>query len=198
MGYFIRVLSQTDQNVALSEIRREITGGSVEPADVVDDDWSSFTIRDATGRWIAEVTRDIVTAGSPAEEELAELRESLEEQEPKSGSDWARAYLTSVKTIYALQINTSVIDSDGWRYVQSAKDAIRTRAGGLIQADNEGFSNAEGEHITWDFPNSVSGAWWMAVRQDDAWITFQMELGNPEHRAAFKAGRVPAGVTPSK
>jgi hypothetical protein len=34
----------------------------------------------------------------------------------------------------------------------------------------------------------------MAVRQDDRWVAFQMDLGNREHRQAFVDGRVPHGV----
>ncbi len=34
----------------------------------------------------------------------------------------------------------------------------------------------------------------MAVLKDGIWFSFQMELGNPKHREAFKRGEVPAGI----
>jgi hypothetical protein len=40
----------------------------------------------------------------------------------------------------------------------------------------------------------VSGLWWLALRREDDWEVFQMDLGNSNHRKAFKAGKVPAGV----
>jgi hypothetical protein len=198
LGYYVRVLSASEKGVDLSDVRAEIQCDIVEPTEVAGDDWSSFTIRDPKGEWIAEITRDIVTAGSMAEEELAAFDDFLDDQEPKSGSDWAREYLRGVKTIYAFQINTLDIDAAGWRSVQAAKNVIHERVGGILQADNEGFSNAEGFHITWDFSDTSSGLWWMAVREADAWTTFQMDLSNEAHRAAFKAGRVPDGITPGE
>lgn len=165
---------------------------------MADDGWSSFTIRATSGDWIAEVGRDVVTAGSLAEEELGEFHDFLADQEPRSGSEWAQEYLKSVRTIYAFQINTLQIDSTGWQMVGAAREVIHSHVGGLLQADNEGFSNTEGYHITWDFSDSVSGDWWMAVRSGDGWTTFQMDLGNPNHRTAFRAGVVPDGVTPSE
>jgi hypothetical protein len=34
----------------------------------------------------------------------------------------------------------------------------------------------------------------MAVLKDGRWIKFEMDLGDPDHRAAFLAGEMPAGV----
>ncbi len=198
MGYYIRLLTPSNQSVSLAQLRATRDAGIIESEDVTGDEWSSFTIRSANGTWIAEITRDVVTAGSMAEEEIAAFNDFLDDQEPTSGTDWAKEYLKSVRTIYAFQINTLDIDAAGWKSVYAAKDAIHEHVGGILQADNEGFSNADGFHITWDFSDSVSGPWWMAVRDGDAWTTFQMDLGDHAHRAAFKAGRVPDGITPSE
>ncbi|MGE3809142.1 MAG: hypothetical protein AB7K24_31140 [Gemmataceae bacterium] len=37
----------------------------------------------------------------------------------------------------------------------------------------------------------------MAVLDGDEWILFEMDAGNPAHRAAFCRGEVPAGVLPN-
>ena len=59
------------------------------------------------------------------------------------------------------------------------------------QADGEGFTNEEGYHIVWQFSDSVSGPWKMGVLQDGVWHHFTMDLGDPDHRAAFLEGSVP-------
>ncbi len=63
-----------------------------------------------------------------------------------------------------------------------------------MQADGEGFSNEDGDHVLWQFSEDVSGLWWMAVYREGAWCPFQMDLGNAEHRSAFFEGRVPPGT----
>ena len=82
----------------------------------------------------------------------------------------------------------------GWEILGSAKEAVLSSVGGVVQADNEGFSNEEGYHILWQFSDDVSGEWWMAVLNDGQWQKFKMDLGNPAHRAAFTAGEIPMGV----
>jgi hypothetical protein len=77
--------------------------------------------------------------------------------------------------------------------VSSVKTAIWKKIGGILQADNEGFSNEDGYHILWQFDDDVAGEWNMAVKTFlGNWTTFSMDLGNPEHRKAFKSGKVPA------
>jgi len=147
---------------------------------------------------MAEVSRDSIEPGSVALDEIGEFEAFLAGAEPGSGATWALAFLKRVKTTYAFEINTAEIDAIGWRIVNDVKNEIHNHVGGILQADHEGFSNEDGYHITWDFSDSVSGDWWMAVRDGDAWITFRMRLENADHRAAFRAGSVPAGITPAR
>jgi hypothetical protein len=116
------------------------------------------------------------------------------EYEPISAADWLRAYFPIVRTIYAFQVLNTIYSGNGWEVLGAAKNTIWAGAGGVIQADGEGFSNEEGYHILWQFSDDVSGDWWMAVLEDGDWVPFQMDLGDPAHRSAFKAGRVPDGV----
>jgi hypothetical protein len=77
----------------------------------------------------------------------------------------------------------------------SALHALRSRlwerGDAILQADSEGFTNEEGYHIVWQFSDSVSGPWNMGVLQDGVWRHFTMDLGDPDHRAAFFEGSVP-------
>jgi hypothetical protein len=67
---------------------------------------------------------------------------------------------------------------------------------GILYAQEEGFSNQLGHHITWEFSDGVHGEWWMALydAKSQTWTRFRMELSDPAHRSAFCAGRVPKGV----
>ena len=69
------------------------------------------------------------------------------------------------------------------------------RGDAILQADNEGFTNEEGFHIVWQFSDSVSGAWNMAVLQDGTWHHFKMDLGDPDHREAFLQRRSAGGLS---
>lgn len=71
---------------------------------------------------------------------------------------------------------------------------IRAAAPSIIQADLEGFTNEEGYHILWQFSDPVTGPWWMGVLKNNAWVHFQMDLGNVSHREAFLRGEVPQRV----
>jgi hypothetical protein len=82
----------------------------------------------------------------------------------------------------------------GYYILGAVKDSIFKQAGGILQADIEGFSNEAGYHILWQFEDSVKGPWWMGVLQDGEWVHFKMGLGNQKHRAAFLRGEVPQGV----
>ena len=54
--------------------------------------------------------------------------------------------------------------NDGWTIVRlHFKDALFGTAGGIMQADNEGFSNEDGYHILWQFDDDVTGDWWLRV-----------------------------------
>jgi hypothetical protein len=59
----------------------------------------------------------------------------------------------------------------------------------------DGFTNEEGFHIVWQFSDTVSGAWNMAVLQDETWYHFLMDLGDLDHREAFQNGEVPPDVS---
>ena len=108
---------------------------------------------------------------------------------------WLHEFLGEVKTIYAFQHLQGSETETG----SSAMHALRThlweRGNSIIQADNEGFTNEDGYHIVWQFSDSVSGPWNMGVLQDDTWLHFEMDLGDPDHRAAFFSGEMPPDLS---
>jgi hypothetical protein len=197
MGYYIRVLSPNPVRVPMSRLMQALEELGVPVALSGDSDettWRQLIMTHPEGKDIAVVECDLVERGSLAEEEIGELLEDIAEAQPASAAAWLKSYLPKVRTIYAIQVVAGADEGEGWDVVDAVRHAVMTHAGGIIQSDNEGFSNEEGYHILWQFPADVTGMWWMAVLKDGRWRKFEMELDDPDHRATFLAGNVPAGV----
>jgi len=196
MAYYVRVLAESDAVVPAGKLRarlrRESIDAVLEVADGSDDEWVVLELRHGDGDHIAVIERNPVRPGELGADEIAEFIEEVADLQPTSAARWLAQYLTTVKAIYAFQILSGVDDGDGWKAVQAMKGELWGRLGGIFQADREGFSNTDGYHILWQFPDDVRGSWNMAVLEPDgAWTPFEMDLGNPLHRAAFRAGQVP-------
>lgn len=198
MGHYIRVLSPNPVRVPMSrlmEALEELGAPVALSGDSDETNWRQLILAHPEGKDIAVVECDLVEKGSLAEEEIGELLEEIAEAQPASAAAWLQSYLPKVKAIYAIQVVAGANEGEGWDVVDTVRNALLAHAGGIIQADNEGFSNEEGYHILWQFDEDVEGAWWMAVLKNGKWVKFEMDLGDPEHREAFLAGKVPAGVS---
>jgi len=158
------------------------------------DNWSQLILAHPDGSEIAAIERNPVVPGGLGAQEIEEFLNQVEQSQPKSASRWLKAYLPRVRCIYAFQILNGARIGDGWGALEVVRKSIKSVAGGIIQGDGEGFSNEDGYHILWQLSDSAKGIWWMAVLKDGQWVTFQMDLGNREHRAAFQRGEIPAGI----
>lgn len=201
MAYYIRILSPSAAPVPMSRLMQALEELGV-PVDLSGDseetNWRQMVVSHPGGKDIASVECDLVGPGSAAEEEIAEFVEEAAAGQPASAAAWLESYLLKVKAIYAIQILSGAEIGEGWDVIDAIRNAVMSYAGGIIQSDDEGFSNEEGYHILWQFPDDATGTWWMAVLKDGRWRKFEMDLGNPDHRAAFLAGNVPAGVSQSE
>jgi hypothetical protein len=158
------------------------------------DDWSQLEVQNSSGEPLFLLERNRVTEGSLAQGEIAEIEAEVSRCLPTSGAEWLRAYLPSVRTIYAFQLLEALNKNNGWTALHETKTALWNTVGGIFQADGEGFSNEEGYQILWQFSDHADGDWWVAVLRDGAWQNFKIDLGNSSHREAFKRGQVPDGV----
>jgi len=147
------------------------------------------------GNAVALIERNPVSDGSVGQDEIADLIEDLHDCKPESGVVWLEGYLAEVKTIYAFQHLQGAETVEGGNALHALRSALWERGDAIIQADSEGFTNEDGFHIVWQFSDSVSGPWNMGVLQDATWHHFKMDLGDPEHRAAFLSGEVPPDLT---
>ncbi len=164
-------------------------------ADSQEGNWRQLVIGYADGTEVCIVERDGLD-GDLVADEVDEFLQEIESCEPRSAAGWLASYLPRVQTIYAIQILNAVYERpNGWEILRAVQGAIWNAAGGIIQADGEGFSNEDGYHILWQFSDNVTGSWWMAVLDGDAWVNFEMDLGDPDQRASFRRGDVPSKLT---
>jgi len=197
MGRTIRILTPAETIVPLSALREALAGGGFL-ADLVveagrDDAWAALALSHHDGPEIAAIRRTVVSSESPGRAEIERLRESIASCDPPSGRRWVAEYLASVRVIYAFQVLIGAEFENGWALLQSVRDRIWT-VGGVMQVDGEGYTNEEGYHILWQFPEGVSGPWWMGLRRDGQWVHFRMDLGDETGREAFCRGEIPPDV----
>ena len=197
MGYYIRLLSLSDQLPSFESLRSSVAqfrSLSLTIEEGNPKDWRQLLLAHADDSAIALLERNLVQPGTLGEGEIEEFIEDISDCKPQSAVPWLESYLRKVRCTYAFQIFSGTDKDGGWSAVYAMRDAIRESAGGIIQADGEGFSNEEGLHILWQFSGRATGPWWMAVLREGEWATFQMQLDNREHREAFCRGEIPAGL----
>jgi len=199
MAYYTRVLSKQEEFPSFDELAQLIRGGhpdfklTVESGE--DDEWETLLLSGNDEVEVAVLERNPVYDGSTGQDEIADFLEDLQDCKPESGTAWLAEYLAEVKTIYAFQHLQGTDTEEGGNALHALRAALWERGDAIIQADGEGFTNEEGFHIVWQFSDSVSGPWNMGIYKDDLWHHFKMDLGDPDHRAAFLAGDVPDDLT---
>ena len=199
MEYCTRVLTKNDEFPPFDELADLISGEhpeyrlSIEEG--TEEEWETLLLASSDGVEVALIERNPVYDGSAGQDEIADFLEDTQDCKPESGVQWLAEYLAEVKTIYRFQHLQGADLVDGGNALHALRSALWERGEAIIQADGEGFTNEEGFHIVWQFSDSVSGPWDMAILQDGAWHHFKMDLGDPDHREAFQQGEVPADVT---
>ena len=195
MGYYTRVLSKYEDFPSFEELTQVVQGDhpsfklSIEEG--TEDAWESLLLSGDGEVEVAVLERFPVSDGSIGQDEIAEFIEDTQDCKPESGVEWLHAFLDEVRTVYSFQHLVGSETEEGLAALHALRTFLWQRGESIIQADMEGFTNEEGYHIVWQFSDSVSGAWNMAVLQDGTWHQFQMDLGDPDQREAFFRGEVP-------
>ena len=199
MSYYTRVLSKQEEFPSFDELAQLIRAAHPEFKLTIesgeDDEWETLLLSGNDEVEVAVLERNPVYDGSTGQDEIADFLEDIQDCKPESGAAWLAEYLAEVKTVYALQHLQGADTEDGGNALHALRAALWERGDAIIQADGEGFTNEEGFHIVWQFSDSVSGPWNMGIYKDDLWHHFKMDLGDPDHRAAFMAGEVPEDLS---
>jgi hypothetical protein len=195
MAYYTRVLSKNEEFPTFEELSELIQANhpdfQLAVEEGTEEEWETLLLAGNDEVEVALIERNPVYDGSVGQDEIADFLEDLQDCKPESGVHWLEEYLDEVKTIYAIQHLQGADTEEGGNALHGLRSALWERGDAILQADNEGFTNEEGFHIVWQFSDSVSGPWNMGVLQDGTWNHFKMDLGDPDHRAAFMDGEVP-------
>ena len=201
MGYYIRVLGITDPNIHIDELVEGLSKDGLTAKFDLDptessDDWTVIVVANSDGEELMQIERNPVIEGELGQDELQEFREEIKEYRPNSAVKWLDKYFDKVKVIYAFQLLNASMEDKNFEIVGSIKTTIWNKLGGLLQADNEGFTNEDGYHILWQFADDATGDWSMAVKNIfGRWTNFTMDLGDTNQREEFWAGKVPKAAT---
>ena len=195
MPYYTRVLTKQEDFPSLDELAQFIHTEHPEYKLTLEEgtqeEWESLLLSGNDEVEVAVLERYAVFDGSNGQDEIADFILDLEECKPDTGVQWLIEFLGEVKSIYAFQHLQGTETVDGGNALHALRSHLWERGDAILQADNEGFTNEDGFHIVWQFSDSISGPWNMGVYKDDIWYHFKMDLGDPDHRAAFLAGEVP-------
>jgi hypothetical protein len=199
MAYYTRVLSKDEEFPPFDELAQLIRAQHPDYRLTIEegseDEWETLLLSSEDEVEVALVERHPVTDGSIGQDEVADLLEDLADCKPETGAEWLEDYLDAIQTIYAFQHLQGAETVEGSDALHALRTALWERGEAIIQADGEGFTNEAGYHVVWQFSDSVSGPWNMGVLQDGVWHHFTMDLGDPDHRAAFLKGEVPPDLT---
>jgi len=199
MPYYTRVLTKQEDFPSLDELAQFIHAEhpeyKVTLEEGTEEDWETLLLSGNDEVEVAVLERYPVSDGSVGQDEVADFILDLEDCKPESGVDWLIEYLGEVKIIYAFQHLQGAETVDGSNALHVLRSHLWERGDAILQADGEGFTNEDGFHIVWQFSESISGPWNMGIYKDDIWYHFKMDLGDPDHRAAFLAGEVPEDLS---
>jgi len=200
MSYYIRILGTQNPDIHLDEIIEALDKEGLDVKLAISNSerpekWTSFELRNEDEEVLAEVERDVIKEGALGQEELDEFRATILDFQPTSAAKWLNSFFDRVQVIYAIRLLDTALEDDNYPLITSTQSFIWERVKGILQADEEGFSNEEGYHILWQFPEDADGPWNCAVlNAEGKWENFSMDLADKNHRKAFKEGVVPAGA----
>ena len=199
MPYYTRVLTKQEDFPSLEElaqfVRSEQPGYKLTLEEGTEDDWESLLLSGDDEVEVAVLERSPVFDGSSGQDDIADFIIDIEDCKPDTGVEWLTEYLGEVKTIYAFQHLQGAETVDGSNALHALRSHLWEGGDAIQQADGEGFTNEDGFHIIWQFSDSISGPWNMGVYKEDIWFHFKIDLGDPDHRAAFLAGEVPEDLS---
>lgn len=134
--------------------------------------------------------------GDPGAEEIALFLGEIDGRQPVCNVPWLRRFLPRVKTVYLWSLYSGTDIDDGWAPVREFQVAFTDGEETAVYAELEGWSNTDGDHITWEFTDRVRGGdpWWFGLHLNGRWHRFQMDLADRERREFFKRGEIPPGV----
>jgi hypothetical protein len=189
MAYYVRLLTPGEKIIPFNDILMEIE--AVKLIAGTEREWEKIEIADPNGNAIALLERKPVASEAGAAE-LATIKKQAAASEPENARAWVQKFLASVKTVYSFQLFTDVINGHDWRILGGVQNLLKDALTGIIQADDEGFYNEEGDYILWRmYPGAAGSIPAATLGENGEWISFQLNLNDDRAVARFKRGEMP-------
>ncbi len=144
MGYYIRILGTSLADVPIHRLQERASPALIEAEKTGAETWDQVVLKHPSGQEIAIIERNPVGEGELGADELNEFLEEIPSFRPQSAVTWLQHYLPRVKVIYAFPLLSGTDILDGWSRMHQVYSTIWGIAGGILQADGEGFSNEQG------------------------------------------------------
>ncbi len=190
MSYYVRVLTPSAEIVPFAEIQKQ--GNAIQLISGTDSAWDKIEVYEPRNKLLAVIERLPVSSGSRGESELARLKDSLQGQLPINAREWINRFLSTVVTIYTFQLNTDGIKKQGWQTLGRIQNVLKDTLTGIIQADNEGYYNENGDYILWQMYAGAGGTIPAATLDENGnWVKFTLNLNNYQAVEMFQQGTVP-------
>ena len=189
MAYYVRLLTPGEKIIPFNDILLEIE--TVKLVAGTEREWGKIEIADPEGHAIALLERKPVASEAGAAE-LAVMKKLAAGSEPENARAWVEKFLARVKTIYSFQLYPDAIGSHDWRVLGGVQNLLKDALSGIIQADDEGFYNEEGDYILWQmYPGAAGSIPAATLGENGEWISFQLNLNDDRAVARFKRGEMP-------
>jgi hypothetical protein len=190
MGYYVRLLTASEEVVPFAEIEKQ--GKFIRLVSGTDNSWEGLEIFEPENNLIATLNRLVVSPGSPGEKELARVKDLIRGCYPENAREWVRSYLSRIRVIYNFQLIGDSVTTKGWPVLGRMQNLLKDRLSGIIQADQEGFYNENGDYILWQMYEGAAGSIPAAtLNETGEWISYQLRL-DPRSIDRFKQGILPA------
>jgi hypothetical protein len=190
MGYCVRLLTSSVERVPLQKIRDQAVSLQLVSGD--ETAWDKIEISQPVGSLIAVLERYSISAEGTAAIEMQIVKETLQGSYPLNAREWIRNYMAGIRVIYTFRLEGEQITSQGWPILGRVQNLLKDTLGGIIQADQEGFYNEEGNYILWQMYDGAAGTIPAAVLNDEReWTAYQLRLNDSAAVELFKQGSLP-------
>jgi hypothetical protein len=190
MGYCGRLLTASEKVVPFQDIREQVDTAKLVSGQ--DSAWDKIEISLPEGTLISVLERYPLSSEGQAQNEMALLKDSLQGSDPLNAREWLKNYLSSTRVIYNFRLQAENITSKDWPLLGRIQNLLKDTLGGIIQADNEGFYNEEGNYILWQMYEGATGTIPAAALDEKGeWIPYQLRLNDARAIDRFKQGLLP-------
>ena len=189
MNYKVRLLTTSEEVIPFSHIRPLAEQKLISGTDQL---WERIEIYSSSENLLSILERDIIEPGSVGEATLKELMRKIQDKYPVNARQWLKNYFATVKVIYTFNIFPDRMTKKTWPILGGVQNFLKQSLNGIIQADNEGFYNEDGDYILWQMYDGATGSIPAAnLNERGEWIPFSLRVDDEKAVELFKKGIVP-------